>query len=337
MSDCPSIEFLRVSPSIAFVLSCISFCGILAVCVSMFIKNSKKSFHNEKELFSQLAQVAITFLFINDLFAQVSYFPSQLFNIVFKSYESLDRNDLSLLWIGSQLSESFVISSGFWNLVIILCIYWSLTSKQSDVDDLEDKDLKYRTGFVLFAWGVPLSFGLVMVCVNMRFQVWFESPAEYFWGTITSNTIHSLVYVSIEIAALVCTARVFMFIRSVPTFDTESQRKKRFIMIKLLLYTIPFLIVATILIIRRTYNDLDKSVAIYRNTGSSDRYRINYCMSTPGIVLTQIHFFTSPLRGAMNSIVYFILSDTFIEFVKNMCCGGERPSERLSGKFDDEQ
>jgi hypothetical protein len=333
-APCLGTGVLKISPSIALSLSAVSFIGILCVFLSMFWRTNKRHFRNEKEMFSHLAQSAITFLFLNDLCAQLFYMPSQVLNIVFNSYEHLNKNSLSLLWIGSQVSEGFVIASGFWNLIIILCIYWSLTGTQTDVDDLDDKELKYRVGFIAFAWGIPITFAVVMTVINMRFQVWTLTSGEFFFGSLISDCIHSGIYFMIEVVVVIVTIRVFLFIRNVPTFDSEAQRKKRFILIKLLLYTIPFVIVATILSIRRSVIDIERLRAVIEG----DSYSINFCMSLAGLILTQIHFVTYPLRGAMNAFVYFVLSDSVIGFLRTYCskycCAGL--SNRLSWKIDDE-
>lgn len=311
---CIQTNLLRISPIISFSFGLVSFIACLLVLVANFFRKSKKA-KTEKEMFVSLTHMSVTCFFINDLLSLFCYLPSQFFQVVFGNYENLSKPNLTLLWVASQLSESLLIASGLWNIVIITCIYLSINAKIEEIDQntLVEKELLYKSIFVIIAWGIPMLFAFIMCPINIKYQVWYKTAKEFFTAQFLSNGVHSLFYVAICIITFILTIKVFILIRSIPTYHIESSHKKNMILIRLLLYTIPFMIVVFMMTLRRIYTYLTKIDTII-NCG----WETNVCMDIIGIIFQQIHIVIVPSRGALNSLIYAILSDGCAAFYKRI-------------------
>jgi hypothetical protein len=113
-----------------------------------------------------------------------------------------------------------------------------------------------------------------------------------------SNTFHSLFYFIVEFSSIIVRIAIFLQIRSVPVFDKNFQTKVRFILTRVLLYTLPFTITCVFLIISRSYTDIERLVNLQL------RRPINiFCLSNLSFVLRSFHSVLYPLRGTMNAIV----------------------------------
>jgi hypothetical protein len=185
----------------------------------------------------------------------------------------------------------------------------NLKGKAENVD-FNAEELKYRSIFVLLGWGIPIIHALIWININLRFQFdffilkfqrgWPRSGSEYLISSLVSNTFHSLVYFTIEFGSSIIRILIFLQIKNVPIFDKNFQTKVRFILTKVLLYTLPFTITITFLIVSRTYGDLER---IYKILTRTDFYM--FCMSNVTLILRSFHAALNPLRGTMNGIVFF--------------------------------
>lgn len=314
-STCISNSFLRISPSVSFTFGMISFLTCSLVLLSLCFRKRKKV-KSEKEMFVSLTQTAITCFFLNDLLNLLCYLPSQLFQIIFANYELLTRERLTLVWLGSQLSESLLIASGLWNLTIILCIYLSINAKTEETEEnvLAEKELFYKTLFVLFGWGIPMVFAFIMCPINVRYQVWYKTPKDYLIAQFANNIVHSAFYILIVIVTLLLTFRVFLVIRSIPTYNIESSQKKNLFLYRLMLYTVPFIIIITVMTVRRIYLDSIRINSIIE----CESWDISLCLNMTAIVFHQIHIVLYSSRGTFNALVYAFLSDWFVAFYKRI-------------------
>ena len=103
----------------------------------------------------------------------------------------------------------------------------------------------------------------------------------------------------IEFLSIVVRILIFFYIQSVKIFDQEENAKRK-ILIKLLLYTLPFTIAGIWIILRRTSNDIDLIIYLSKGLGIQ-----GYCRSEFLLIFTTFHHFLHPMRGLLNALVNF--------------------------------
>eukprot|EP01080_Neovahlkampfia_damariscottae_P008883 gene8883-833_t len=314
---CRSNEYMRIGPIFSATFHTISFVSTILVLISLLYKKRQTTKINSKQkLFSSLIQTSIFCLILTDLIAEVTYLPTLFFNLRSYSSEYVTKTVLTVMWIGSQLSESFVLATGIWAFLISLCIFICLRITKTNEEEMDfcAEELKYRTFFVLLGWGLPLIHAAFWINSNLRFQAWPRNPVEYFYGSLVSNTYHTTSYVLIETASTTIRILIFIQIRSVPVFDKKFQKKMRFILTKVLLYTLPFTITCFFIILLRTYTDIERLVNL-----STGNMRNIFCSSDASVVFRSLHAIVHPFRGAMNALIYCVLSEWFLEKMKKLC------------------
>eukprot|EP01080_Neovahlkampfia_damariscottae_P009172 gene9172-1259_t len=314
---CRSNEYMRIAPIVSMSFNTLSFISTSLVLISLLLKKRETTkIDSKQKLFSSLLQTSIFCLILTDLLTEMFYMPTLVINLASYSFEHVGKTLLTIIWIGSQLSESFVLGSGLWAFLISLCILICLrTTKTKDEDkDFYAEELKYRSIFVLIGWGFPLIHAVFWINTNLRFQAWPRSINEYFIGSLISNGYHSLSYVIIESASTIIRLLIFTQIRSVPIFDKKFQQKMRFILTKVLLYTLPFTVTCFFLTLQREYTDIERLVNL------STQKMVNiFCMSDVSFVFRSLHSVMFPLRGTMNALIYCVLSEWFLDKVKKFC------------------
>lgn len=312
---CFSNTYLRISPILSFTFGMISFITCFLVLLSTFLRKRKKV-RTEKEMFVCLTQTAITCFFFNDIMNLICYLPSQLFQIIFASYEVLTKDKFTFVWLASQLSESLLIASGLWNMIIIICIYLSINGKIEEIDQntLAEKELFYKSIFILIGWGIPMVFAFIMCPLNVKYQVWFTSAKEYLIAQIFNNFIHSTFYIVIVLITIILTIRVFIVIRSIPTYNIQNNHKKNLFLYRLLLYTIPFIVIVSIMTFRRIYLDSVRIKAVI----DCNSWAISLCLNMVSLIFHQIHIVAYSSRGTFNALIYAFLSEWFASFYKRI-------------------
>jgi hypothetical protein len=119
---CPTNDYMRIAPSLSLFFNFISFITTVIVLVSLSWKKKEQNLDSRKKLYSSLIQTSIYCLILTDLFCELFYTPNLLINVYSFSFEHVSKTVLTFMWIGSQLTESFIIGSGIWAFLISFCI-----------------------------------------------------------------------------------------------------------------------------------------------------------------------------------------------------------------------
>ena len=121
---CRSNELMRIGPSVSLFFNTLSLISTILVLISLLWKkkNSKTVIDSKQKLFSSLVQTSVFCLLLTDLICELLYMPILIINFASFSFEHVGKTVLTFIWIGSQLTESFVIGSGLWAFLISLSI-----------------------------------------------------------------------------------------------------------------------------------------------------------------------------------------------------------------------
>ena len=121
--NCPKHQISRISPFVSISIGCISLMATVSVLISLTYKKKIFVLNSKQSVFTKLLHFSIFALLFNDLIVEIAIIPSNIIQIVFFGYENAGKTFLTILWIFSQITESFVIASGIWGFIITFCIY----------------------------------------------------------------------------------------------------------------------------------------------------------------------------------------------------------------------
>jgi hypothetical protein len=169
---CPSNEFMRIGPVVSLFFNTVSLISTILVLISLTLKKKDQNLNSNKKVFSSLVQTSIYCLIITDLLCELFYTPNLIITVASYSFEHVSKTVLSIIWIVSQLTESFVIGSGIWSFLISLSIFICLRQTQTKNEnvDYQAKELILRCIYVLLGWGIPVIHAVIWINVNLRFQ-----------------------------------------------------------------------------------------------------------------------------------------------------------------------
>jgi hypothetical protein len=169
---CPSNEYMRIGPVVSLIFNSISLISTILVLISLTVKKKEQNLNSNKKVFSSLVQTSIYCLIITDLLCELFYTPNLIISVASFSFEHVSKTMLSIIWIVSQLTESFVIGSGIWSFLISLSILICLRQTQTKNENVNyhAKELILRCLYVLLGWGIPVIHALIWINVNLRFQ-----------------------------------------------------------------------------------------------------------------------------------------------------------------------
>jgi hypothetical protein len=113
-----------------------------------------------------------------------------------------------------------------------------------------------------------------------------------------------MIYIVIEFISNLFKLFVIVYVQKLFqnfTYNSTSFKNiKRKILLQMVLYTLPFTISITILILRRSYIDLTKIILIIQNRN----FNIKYCYDYIFLILNSMHYFLYPFRLILNLIYY---------------------------------
>uniref|UniRef100_A0A7S1KTJ8 Uncharacterized protein n=1 Tax=Percolomonas cosmopolitus TaxID=63605 RepID=A0A7S1KTJ8_9EUKA len=198
--------------------------------------------------------------------------------------------------------------------------------------------LPKRTRFwiTLFAFGLPLISWVFWATTNMWLQVYAPSAMWQHITFIVSDTYHTAVYIAIELATILLRILIYLKVKSLfdqtkavmwkntPQAHKMNQEKRKFFR-QSILYSLPFLISGTCLVVARTWIDVEVIIKI--SSRGIDGKWSNEEFTTAAMVLLSIHRCIFPLRGFMDSLVYCWMSNWFRSTFKTCRVWSRRSDE----------
>eukprot|EP01080_Neovahlkampfia_damariscottae_P002115 gene2115-1982_t len=268
-------------------------------------KQKKQKNLLEHKYFTKLARHSIKFLIFFDLLQAISYLPLVLIQIFVPNFNEKYSISYTLLQLDSELTESLVLSLGIWSFFITLSIYLSLKSIKSK--NRIKSPWFWRISFLIGALGLPLVSWVLSSILALRFQVFAVNQQEFFFGTLATTIYHSISYLVVE--TLTNIMRIMIVVKTFSIFKDISDvtNEKLKIVLIMILYTLPFTITLTGLILRRTYTDIN----LIATALHSQSVNIDFCMGPVGFVFDSIHKLLFPLRGFLDALVYAIVNGWF--------------------------
>ncbi|KAL0491302.1 7 TM domain-containing transmembrane protein [Acrasis kona] len=310
-----------------------------------------RSFFSWKMCFSSLTHYSIHYMIVSDVLFAVSYFGASLLQVLLNFKLVSQEARMYVLYLAyslKELSESFVISSCIWSVIISGCIFLTVKSINHDQEqsprdskrhsdgtqghviplymDVDSFIRNYETRFVTFTFGIPLAACLFWSVLEILYIVPEKKGVEAFLANVVPDLIKSLTFITLEVLGICMRVAVYLSTNKILSKNLITRNspkaaaiklKQRKLIKQLSMYSLPFLMFGVWIVIYRLYND-STSIS-YAITNGVDEYEGNSKLSLFNVVILTIHLILYPLRIAMNALVYCILTNWF----KKKCCSAD--------------
>ncbi|KAL0483671.1 hypothetical protein AKO1_013985, partial [Acrasis kona] len=295
---------------------------------------TKKAFkyYSLKTMYSDLTQFCIFCMILADMFFGVFYFSLLFVKVAqFEKFltfsSSREENNRIYGYINTilaEITESYVISSGLWSVLISFCILLTVlninkvfpssmhrsvsnlsensndettTTSEPDNDTLGRKKKIYQLCFLLLGFGLPAASSVMWAVIESLFMTRNNyKGTESFFADIIPNMVKNFTYISLEVINVVVRLAVYFSTKRIfsqnvtlkESFKAFSMRQKQSKLTRqLTLYTLPFLLFGTWIVVYRLFRDVKTLQFAYHN--NIDDFDSNHLFNIFDLVLMCIH------------------------------------------------